>query len=48
MLSAGGLAIKVKKGFSVNPVTRHYSLTDSDKINYMIMGKKHSQRRATI
>lgn len=47
MLNTGELEVKVKKGVSVNPITRHYALTDSDTVNYMIMGKKHGSRLVT-
>jgi 2-polyprenyl-6-hydroxyphenyl methylase/3-demethylubiquinone-9 3-methyltransferase len=40
ILSACGQTVMEKKGVAVNPFTRAYSLTDSDRINYMLMAKK--------
>jgi 2-polyprenyl-6-hydroxyphenyl methylase/3-demethylubiquinone-9 3-methyltransferase len=40
LLESAGLAVVEKKGVAVNPFTRNYTLTDSDRINYMLMATK--------
>ncbi|MFU8816022.1 MAG: bifunctional 2-polyprenyl-6-hydroxyphenol methylase/3-demethylubiquinol 3-O-methyltransferase UbiG [Pseudomonadales bacterium] len=40
LLAAGGLDVVVKSGVSVNPFSRHFRLTDSDHVNYMVAARR--------
>ena len=40
MLAASGMTVVERSGVAVNPLNRHYSLTRSERINYMLMARR--------
>lgn len=42
MLEDGGQSIVASRGVAVNPFTRHYKLTHSDRVNYMLAARSES------
>ncbi len=40
LLASGGLDIVEGRGVAVNPFTRHYKLTRSDRVNYMLAARR--------
>ena len=40
LLQAGGIAETQRRGVSVNPITRRFSITERTPVNYMMVGEK--------